>query len=99
MKQITFKQFIRTYNFRYIVENDKERNGADYATRIIRIYYGNSPEEWFEFGVYDYYDYGEYIWENVKEILNPQICNMSVKYFYYDQDTGRFNVHLGGWEK
>ena len=92
MKQITFKQFIRTYNFRYI-------DGEDDTTRIIRIYYGDSPEEWFEFGVYDYYDYGEWIWENVKEILNPRICNMSVKYFYYDQDTGRFNVHLGGWEE
>ena len=96
MNQITFKQFIRTYNFRYIVENDKERDGMDRTTNIVRIYYGNSPEDWFEFGVYDY---GEYTWDNVKEILSPQICNMSVKFFYYDQDMGRFNVHLGGGEE
>ena len=58
MKNITFKQFMLTYNFRYYNANgqsDKEKED----TTIIRINYPWSDKSyyadtWFEFGIDDF---------------------------------------------
>lgn len=80
-----FKDFLETYNFRYL--NDlKDINGdASYDTQIIRVYPPSDSfnrHDWFEFGVYDY---SETEWkigicEKVltKEILNSYVESVSL---------------------
>lgn len=48
MKGITFEQFIETYNFR------KTNEDSIYNTKIIRVYFSDNIDDWFEFGVYDF---------------------------------------------
>ena len=52
---ITFRQFIETYNFRYV--NDIRDDKYNLDTTTIRVYLPSEEinrSEWFEFGVYDF---------------------------------------------
>lgn len=85
MDRITFKQFIKAFNFRNIVELDSEFLKED--TKIIRIYLSYADDygdmnSWFEFGVSEYSnnmlkcDICKKIFN--KEILDSYIENISV---------------------
>lgn len=92
MKRITFEQFIKSYNFRYITNNPARVDNRDYDTGIIRIYFDDDiNNDWFEFGIYDF---GHDTWGNTKKVLDPAILNMYVEQFRYDMDVDRFEVHL-----
>ena len=87
MNNITFKQFIYTYNFRYV--NDIKQNGDyDNDTCIIRIYPPSENHEknrWFEFGIYDFSE-DEYKWKICKTVLSPEILNSYVEQICYNTD-------------
>lgn len=86
MNNISFREFINTYNFRYI--NDLQDN-YNFDTQIIRIYPPSDEMErhnWFEFGVYDFSErsYKQKIIETVlsKEILDSYIETISFNHDY-----------------
>lgn len=81
MNNIPFREFINTYNFRYV--NDLESN-YNFDTQTIRIYPPSDEMErhnWFEFGVYDFGEssYKQKIIETVlsKEILDSYVESIS----------------------
>lgn len=86
MNNIPFREFINTYNFRYI--NDLQDN-YNFDTQTIRIY---PPSEemnrrnWFEFGVYDFSESSckQKIIETVlsKEILDSYVESISLNQDY-----------------
>lgn len=81
MNNIPFREFINTYNFRYV---NNLQNDYNFDTQIIRIY---PPSEeihrnhWFEFGVYDFSESSvkQKIIEQVlsKEILDSYVESIS----------------------
>lgn len=71
LKNITFRQFIETYNFRYCISSD------DFNSKIIRIYFGelyhtSEDSNWFEFGVYDW-DSNKL--QRIERVLSSEILN------------------------
>lgn len=92
---ITFKQFLLTYNFRYVLDNSEE--GMD--TAIIRIYPPSTEDNlkynnyWFEFGIYDY---SEDSWKIkiAEECLSQEILNSYISSFHVDEKTSTFHVYL-----
>lgn len=91
MNNISFREFINTYNFRYI--NDLQDN-YNFDTQIIRIYPPSDEMErhnWFEFGVYDFSErsYKQKIIETVlsKEILDSYIETISFNHDYENTVT------------
>ena len=86
MNNITFKQFIYTYNFRYI--NDIKNGDYDNDTCIIRIYPPSemmSEKKWFEFGIYDFSG-EDYKWKICEEVLSKEILNSYVEQICFNQD-------------
>lgn len=86
MERITFKQFIYTYNFRYV--NNKRKDPYYHDTQIIRIYPPNESdytENWFEFGVNDFSN-KDYTWGICKNILNSEILDSYVDTIQYNDD-------------
>ena len=94
MNNITFEQFIKTYNFRYV--NDIKINGGkdyDNDTCIIRIYpptneWRSHNTEWFEFGLYDFSE-KEATWEFCKKIFKKEIINSYIDTIEYNTDYER----------
>lgn len=83
MNNIPFREFINTYNFRYVSDRP---DGYNLDTQIIRIYPPTEEERyntsfWFELGIYDYSEssYKQKIIENVlsKEILESYVDSIS----------------------
>lgn len=90
MKDITFEQFIETFNFRDLNEYaSSERDKHD--TKIIRVYINDDLDEWFEFGIYDF---GIHTWDLVKKVLHPDICKSSVDCMTYDTGLDLLKVYL-----
>lgn len=82
MNNIPFREFINTYNFRYI--NDLQHD-YNFDTQTIRIYPPSDEIKrnyWFEFGVYDFSESSvkQKIIEQVlsKEILDSYVESISL---------------------
>lgn len=87
MNNITFKQFIYTYNFRY-VNNIKQNGDYDNDTCIIRIYPATETNErnrWFEFGIYDFSE-DDYKWNICENVLSKEILNSYIESISYNED-------------
>ena len=91
MKEITFKQFVETFNFReYNEYASTERDKHD--TKIVRIYIDNdSLDEWFELGIYDF---SIHTWDLIEKILHPDICKSVVSSMTYDTGLDLLKVYL-----
>lgn len=80
-----FKEFIKTYNFRYV--NDLgERYNLD--TQTIRIYPDNDDigrNYWFEFGVYDFGE-EEYKMDICESVLSKEIMESYVEIISMNPD-------------
>ena len=88
MNNITFEQFIKTYNFRYVNESIGDKNDLCNDTCIIRIYPPSDDsyrDKWFEFGIWDF-GHKEYTWDRCKQILSEEIINSYVDYIQYNPD-------------
>lgn len=88
MNNITFEQFIKTYNFRYVNESIGDKNDLCNDTCIIRIYPPSDDsyrDKWFEFGIWDF-GHKEYTWDKCKQILSEEIINSYVDYIQYNPD-------------
>lgn len=94
MNNIPFREFINTYNFRYV--NNLQDN-YNYDTQIIRIYPpsdGLIRNDWFEFGVYDF---GESSCKQkiIETVLSKEILNSYVESISYNQDyENTVTIHL-----
>ena len=98
MNNITFKQFLLTYNFRDCVDNGT--NIENETTQIIRIY---PPEEenglysklygWIEFGIYNF-SMDEIKMHIAETFLSEKIMNSYVENFYVDNYTSILYVYL-----
>lgn len=85
MNNIPFREFINTYNFRYI--NDLKEN-YNFDTQIIRIYPPNDRIEtrnWFEFGVYDFSE-SSYKQKIIETVLSKEILDSYVESISYNPD-------------
>ena len=86
MNNITFKQFIYSFNFR-AMDNTKRNEDDMYDTIIIRIYPPsenfNRYDEWFEFGIYDF-SAKDYTWDNCKKVLSKEILESYIDSICYD---------------
>jgi len=98
MNNITFKQFLLTYNFRDWCGNGT--NTENETTQIIRIYPPegeNGPysihHEWIEFGIYDFSadNWKERIAET---FLSEKIMNSYIESFRIDDYTSILYVYL-----
>lgn len=83
---ITFEQFIKTYNFRYAPDSDT------FDTKIVRIYFGDH-DDWFDFGVYDFGSVSD-TWERVSKILDKKVLQSYVSQFCYDYKNEVFTVWI-----
>lgn len=89
MKNITFRQFINTFNFRYIRDVDGNLNNMANDTRIIRIHLSwlgeYSYDDWFEFGIYDFDSLKMKRIESIfsKDLLDSYVQSIS---FVYNND-------------
>ena len=91
MKNITFKQFIYTYNFRY--SNDLSDGDLSNDTVIIRIHYPikdmyGYKDKWIEFGIYDF-GCKKTTWEICEDTLSENILNSYVNNIQYNEDFNR----------
>ena len=89
MMNITFEQFIKTYNFRY-VNSLKGEKDLDNDTCIIRIYppteeFNQYRNNWFEFGVYDF-SQKEVTWDLCKRVLSKEILESYIDTIQYNDD-------------
>lgn len=85
MNNIPFREFINTYNFRYM--NDLESNFNE-DTQIIRIYLPRdevNKSDWFEFGMYDFGTYS-YKQEMIESIFSKEILDSFVDGISFNQD-------------
>lgn len=94
MENITFKQFLITYSFRYITNNKDIREDTD----IIRIYPPNEDllnwnHRWFEFGIYDFSE-DSWKWSIVEQSLSKEILESYVSSFWADTETSTLHVQL-----
>ena len=98
MNNITFKQFLSTYNFRNFVDNGVNTENED--TQIIRIYpptgengvYSNH-HEWIEFGVYDF-STDHWKMHIAETFLNERIMNSYIESFHIDDYTSILYIYL-----
>lgn len=90
MNRITFEQFIKTFNFRELNEYATTEH-EKLNTKIIRIYFNNKQDSWFEFGVYDF---GMHTWELVQKILSKEICKSYVDAMSYNTNLNVLEVYL-----
>lgn len=91
MKNITFKQFLITYNFRYVPSSKEE----DWDTTIVRVYpdiYGHK-HFWFEFGLYDFSE-ASFKYDIAKSFFNEKILNSYISNFGINPNTDVFEIYL-----
>lgn len=85
MNNIPFREFINTYNFRYI--NNLQDN-YNFDTQIIRIYPPSDEikrDNWFEFGVYDFSE-SSCKQKIIETVLSKEILDSYVGSISYNQD-------------
>ena len=97
MKNIPFKQFINCFNFRALTNNDVSIMNQD--TTIIRIYLPysdsiNSDKEWFEFGMYDFWDKSKDKIRLLEKIFSKNILNCYVADIRYNDDNSTIYIYL-----
>lgn len=96
MKNITFEQFLLTYNFRDYKDDRGISENEKYDTQIIRVYLPNEDivpmSEWFEIGLY-HFDSGETILKRVQEIFALKLLNSYV-YTFNVNINGQLSVYL-----
>ena len=97
MKNIPFKQFINCFNFRAFTSNDVSIMNQD--TTIIRIYLPyrdsiNSDKEWFEFGMYDFWDKSKDKIRLLEKIFSKNILNCYVADIRYNDDNSTIYIYL-----
>lgn len=88
MDNISFEQFIKTYNFRYVNESIRDKNDLCNDTCIIRIYPPTDDfhrDNWFDFGIWDF-SHKESTWDRCKQILSKEILNSYVDCIQYNPD-------------
>ena len=88
MDNISFEQFIKTYNFRYINDTVSHNKEIGNDTCIIRIYLPTDDfyrDNWFDFGIYDFGS-KESTWEMCKQILSKEILNSYVSCVQYNPE-------------
>lgn len=95
MKNITFEQFINTYNFREVIPSRYADSPCRDTTKIIRINfeelaYGDY-DCWFEFGVYDWAHNKHRL---VNEVLSDKILNSYVESISYSDEDNVLIVDL-----
>ena len=90
---IPFKQFLITYNFRYVIDDTQE--GLD--TKIVRIYPPQKEDydhnNWFEFGIYDFSE-DSFKMSIALQCLSQEILNSYISSFHVDEKTSIFHVYL-----
>ena len=85
MNNIPFREFINTYNFRYV--NNLQDN-YNYDTQIIRIYPPSDEirrNDWFEFGVYDFSE-SSCKQKIIETVLSKEILDSYVESISFNQD-------------
>lgn len=85
MNNIPFREFINTYNFRYVNNLGTDYN---YDTQIIRIYPPSDEirrNDWFEFGVYDFSE-SSYKQKIIDTVLSKEILDSYVESISFNQD-------------
>lgn len=90
MKKITFEQFINIFNFRFFNEQiyaEKDK----YDTKVVRFYFGERDDEWFEYGLYDF---GGDVWNVAQKTLSKAICKSHIDIMTYDDGLGILKVYL-----
>lgn len=97
MKNIPFKQFINCFNFRTFTNNDVSIMNQD--TTLIRIYLPysdsiNSDKEWFEFGMYDFWDKSKDKIRLLEKIFSKNILNCYVADIRYNDDNSTIYIYL-----
>lgn len=97
MKNIPFKQFINCFNFRTFTNNNVSIMNQD--TTIIRIYLPyidsiNSDKEWFEFGMYDFWDKSKDKIRLLEKIFSKNILNCYVADIRYNDDNSTIYIYL-----
>lgn len=94
MNNIPFREFINTYNFRYI--NNLQDN-YNFDTQIIRIYPPGDRTDsynWFEFGVYDFSE-SSCKQKIIEQVLSKEILDSYVERISYNQDyENTVTIHL-----
>ena len=96
MNNITFRQFMTAYNFRYINETEWGKTVSDIYnedTQIIRIYPPMKDEydtdfrfSWFEFGIYDFTN-KRVVLKKLEKILSKEIMNSYVQTISYSPES------------
>lgn len=90
MENMSFKQFIYTFNFRYYDDSKRGENNKE-DTLIIRIHYSFDDDDiidddcWFEFGVYDFGS-KDITWEYCCRFLNQKILNSYITCIRFDAE-------------
>lgn len=92
MNYLTLYDFLRTYNFRYYDSNAPSENLKHNSTTI-RIYFGESCDDWFELGMYDYGS-DVSMEGSIKTTINPQLLSRKVINFYVEDYLQILCVHL-----
>ena len=97
MKNIPFKQFINCFNFRAFTNDNVSIMNQD--TTIIWIYlpyndYINSDKEWFEFGMYDFWDKSKDKIRLLEKIFSKNILNCYVADIRYNDDNSTIYIYL-----
>lgn len=85
MNNIPFREFINTYNFRYINNLQDDYN---FDTQIIRIYPPSDEMKrhyWFEFGVYDFSE-SSCKQKIIETVLSKEILESYVESISFNQD-------------
>lgn len=78
------------YNFRYITPNCSSEN-KKLNTDIIRIYYGEMLENWFEFGIEAY---SMHTVDYIKRIINKKFLNADVLDFGLEQELNTVFINV-----
>lgn len=85
MNNIPFREFINTYNFRYI---NNLGNDYNFDTQIIRIYPPSNEikrNNWFEFGVYDFSE-SSVKQKIIEQVLSQEILDSYVESISFNRD-------------
>lgn len=102
MNNITFKQFLMTYNFRSAIGNGCGTENED--TQIIRLYPPTEESEnflqykWIEFGIYDF-SANSLKMLIAETFLNEKIMNSYIESFFVEDNTSILHVYLTNREE
>lgn len=95
LKNITFKQFIETYNFREAIPSRYADSPCRHSTKVIRIDFRELVDGydgcWFEFGVYDW---GDSKYRLINQVLDDRILNSYISSISYSDDDEILIVDL-----